>query len=201
MYFFTSNQTQSLQNLFLQPQKHVFKGCADKTRFPALRVLHYNLNLLLSASLLFTVIHSYTQPFVHYSPLNTGTQRLTDGCSPLTFCKALFCGAVGVFTSGMELQAALDPAGDLLPGVPAVLQKHTITVNCAAPTCGLQATAPYITSVRHSLTNSAQNCKAQWLLYVPQVLRFVYTVYLCVFYKPQTMTVIFSPYTKITRFL
>lgn len=145
----------------------------------------------------------YTHSFLYLAlcALFSAKQRLTDGCSPLTFCKALFCGAVGVFTSGMELQAALDPAGDLLPGVPAVLQKHSITVNCAAPTCGLQATAPYITSVRHSLTNSAQNCKAQWLLYIPQVLRFVYTVYLCVFYKQQTMTVIFSPYTKITRFL
>jgi hypothetical protein len=42
----------------------------------------------------------------------------------LTFCRALFCGAVGVFTSGTEPDAPPDPAGDLLPGVPAVLQNH-----------------------------------------------------------------------------
>jgi len=60
------------------------------------------------------------------------TKGLTEGCSPLTFCRALFCGAVGVFTSGTELQAPPDPAGDLLPGVPAVLHRHISTVKCNA---------------------------------------------------------------------
>jgi hypothetical protein len=88
-------------------------------------------------ALLFTiVIHSYYLPFVRYTKIhaniNSQPKRLTEGCSPLTFCRALFCGAVGVFTSGTELQAPPDPAGDLLPGVPAVLHKHISTVKCAA---------------------------------------------------------------------
>lgn len=45
----------------------------------------------------------------------------------MTACSVLFCGAVGVFTSGVDTDAAPDPAGDLLPGVPAVLQHGTTT--------------------------------------------------------------------------
>jgi len=68
-------------------------------------------------------------------------QKFTEGCSPLTFCSCLFCGpAVGVRGSALPALLAplpgaavapaaplagppLPPAGDLLAGLPVVLEK------------------------------------------------------------------------------
>jgi len=64
----------------------------------------------------------------------------TEGCSPLTFCSCLFCGpVVGVRGSALPallaplpgaavapatpLAGPLPPAGDLLEGLPVVLEK------------------------------------------------------------------------------
>lgn len=68
-------------------------------------------------------------------------KKFTEGCSPLTFCSCLFCGpAVGVRGSALPALLAplpgadvapaaplvgppLPPAGDLLAGLPVVLEK------------------------------------------------------------------------------